>query len=142
MNKIIFLAADLQEGSLITHQEYAHWADAYLASISDGRAQLKRDADGYMRPEEDGRQVYGGGSFDDDETKAKNEAGRALVCHMSNYREDGRYGDIRIVVDAAGYLVCGDDENSLMDAATYGRAAGYKLRSADAARIGQGNSDE
>lgn len=137
MSTAIYLAADQQNGTLVTRQEFDNWADAYLASISDGRACFERDEDGYMRPVEYGRDVYSGGSFKSDDTQAKIEAGRSLRGHMSNYREDARYGFIEIRVDADGFLETDpEDDNSLYDAITYGTAIGYKLRAADAARAG------
>lgn len=47
---------------------------------------------------------------------------------------DARYGEIRIVVDAEGYLVC-EDKNALENSAVFGRKAGYPMRPADLDRL-------
>jgi len=49
--------------------------------------------------------------------------------------------DFNIVVDDEGFLVCGESEDDLFKAFVFGRAAGYKLRKADADRL-EVESDE
>lgn len=132
----IYLAADFQEGRLVTQQEFSHWADALLAAVTDGNGEFKRDADGYLTAYENGQRIYSCGAFGDDEI-AKNKVGQELSREVRS----ARYEWIEIAVDEHGFLVCGKDENKLLDAVTYGRAAGYSLRNADAKRAGV-NGDE
>lgn len=131
--KTIYLAADTQEGSLVTSKEFAHWADALLAAVTDGRAEFKRDSDDYLAAYEGEKRIYSCGAFGSDDA-AKNTVGRELAREV----QSGRYTWIKIAVDADSFLVCGggDDENELLDAVIYGRAAGYFLRNADADRAG------
>lgn len=133
----LYLAADTQDGSLVTPETFKHWADAYLAALTHGRGEFKRDADGYMAAYERGVRIYSSGAFDEDDDAAKDKCGEGIGREI----DYSRYQWIEINVDAAGYLVCGDDE-SLWDSVTYGRQAGYLLRDSDAARAGiEGDED-
>ncbi|MDR1850221.1 MAG: hypothetical protein LBQ75_09285 [Zoogloeaceae bacterium] len=137
---VYWLAADRRKSRLVTTKAYSHWADAYLAAISGGKAEYRRYKGKEMRPLKKGRIAYVGAGISDDDDEAKDDAGRYLRNSLAdNPLRYSRFTEVRIVVDTDGYLVIyrtlGVDHRELLDAVIYGCAAGYKLRPKDQLRF-------
>jgi len=141
----VYLAVDSQEGHLVTRQEYDHWAEALLAANTDGKAEFVRDEEDYMHAEENGKPIFGCGSYKKNDDEAKNECGKDIERNLRDCYGGGRYSSVQIAVDSENFLFCDPDDldnNILRDAAQYGTQAGYPLRPEDALRYADLFEDE
>lgn len=84
-------------------RDFDNHADAYIAALTDGNGSFERDANGYMRAVENGKQIYTGGSFNKDDLAAKDEVVREIArsLHMSDYR----FTTLKVERDTAGKIV-------------------------------------
>jgi hypothetical protein len=123
-----YLAVDLQSSELVSVTPHTHWADAQLAAITDARGEFRRDDAGFLQAYDQNGKPFPHWLALGNDAEAKHRIGQVMEP------DHPRYSWVEIRVDADGYLVCGDDENELLDAVAYGRAAGFLLRNADAER--------
>jgi len=91
-------------------RDFDNHADAYIAALTDGKGVLERDADGYMRAVENGKQIYTGGSFNKDDHLAKYEVMREIGRNLNT--SDCRYTTLKVERDDEGNIVKIDDEHS------------------------------
>jgi len=110
MNTITFVPINGEAAEYCARgQEFDNHADAYIAALTDGAGILARDADGYMRAVESGKQIYTGGSFNKDDQAAKDEViaeiGRSLK--LSEYR----YTTLKVERGDDGKIVKIDDSD-------------------------------
>lgn len=103
-------------------QEFATHADAFIAALTDGEGALERDADGYMRAVENGKQIYTGGSFNQDDQAAKDEVVREIGRNLNT--SDYRYTTLKIERDANGKIVKIDDSDDAELIAYWNRRIG------------------
>jgi hypothetical protein len=114
--KTIFYAADTNNGCLVTDHEYDNEYSAFLAAISNGNATFERNDDGYMQAMEDGRHVYFGGSYNDDDDYAIAEAGEDLYKWMRqhSYNENLTSLEVQYANDGSIIKIAGSSNKELI----------------------------
>ena len=90
-------------------QEFSNHADAYIAALTDGAGCLERDEDGYMRAVENGKHIYQGGSFNEDDQAAKDEVVSSIGRSLNT--TDYRYTTLKVERDATGKIIKIDDQD-------------------------------
>ena len=106
--KITYLGINSETSEcLASGREFDNHADAYVAALTDGEGALERDAEGYMRVVENGKQIYTGGGFNPDDRAAKEDVVRQVArnLNVSEYR----FTTLKVERDAEGKIIKIDD---------------------------------
>lgn len=109
-NTIVYVAIDGETSEFRgCGRDFANQADAYIAALTDGAGILERDAGGYMRVVENGKQLYSFGSFNQNDQAAKDEVVFRIGRHIKN--SDCRYATLKVERDGHGKIVKIDDSD-------------------------------
>ncbi|MDR1849434.1 MAG: hypothetical protein LBQ75_05285 [Zoogloeaceae bacterium] len=131
-----YLACDFFDGRLVVPDHFTHWADAYIAAVSGGQVQFIRDEEGKMAARyPNGELFMENFSVALDDNYAKSLICRAIHLEHSIKEQFIRFGYIPLVVDSEGYAVCERSLHRILDAAIFGRKAGFLLRDYDESRL-------
>lgn len=110
MSKITYIPINSETSEYCAlGRDFDNHADAYIAALTDGKGVLERDADGYMRAVENGKQIYTGGSFNKNDQMAKDEVVREIGRNLNT--SDYRYTTLKVERDDEGNIVKIDDED-------------------------------
>lgn len=106
--KITYIPIDSQNCEFRAQgRDFDNHADAYIAALTDGEGLLDRDSDGRMRATVNGKVIYSGGSFVNNDQEAKNEVVREIArdLRLSEYR----YTTLKVERDGEGNIIKIDD---------------------------------
>jgi hypothetical protein len=140
-----WLACDFHDGRLVVDTHFPHWADAYVAALSNGESSIKRGKDGNMVATlpfaDNGLRTFASRLTDDN--RAKDDIGYAMrreydrLMHTKPvFREKfGRYMSLRVDIDPEGFVICEGNLFDFLKTAIFGNKAGFKLRPVDQKKI-------
>lgn len=95
--------------------QYNSESDAYVAAISNGTCELRRDEDGYMSVRDaDDNHLYSGGSYKANDAEAKQQTVRKLALDAGTMLD--KFGVLTVARDDSGMIVSvdGDDDAELL----------------------------